>query len=423
MIRTVKKNRKQFYVTVAVCVAAFWAGAASAWSAVEPDIVVLKQGDSSREYVVTGETWRDVQVLRIADGRKSTLPQAGVARVDYSDVPERYSLAITNIGRSRWLAAAADLEQALKNYDSGKNRSWIRQYALYHLAECRRVLAELAADTAALREAADTYAQLLRDVPDTKFKHAAMLAGARCALKIAEMTEDEEARATAAKEAEAAYTALARAAAGDFKGEEYAKAREIWQRRARLGRAALDCILAGGAEEMRKAAGEARGLASGADSSETGMEAMIWACRCELAAGRMDGTDDASALETTRQVIKGIVASVRDENARNRLLVLAYSVIGGHYYELMNETARDDPARRNYGDEAALAYLRVALLYPSTSGAEAECQDAIYRTALIMRERGEFRLAGKLLLIMKQKYADSALWKNTGSKMLAELPG
>jgi hypothetical protein len=76
-----------------------------------------------------------------------------------------------------------------------------------------------------------------------------------------------------------------------------------------------------------------------------------------------------------------------------------------------------DPARRNLYYEAALAYLRVVMLYPSAAGAEAQCQFAFYRAALIMKELGEVYLVKRLLAEMGEKFGESDFWKNTASKM------
>ncbi len=419
------RNRMKLHISAAVCVAVVFACASPALSAVKPDLIVLlPRGDLLDEYVVTGETWLNVSTMRIIDGKVATLPQSSVLRVNYGDIPDAYDLAMVNRKRSRWRTASANLEQVLKEYDAGEDRPWIKQYALYHLAECRRILAEPAGDTAALQDASDVYARLLREVPDTKFKHDAMLAVARCAMKIAEITKDRDERAAAAGKARAAYAALAEAAAGDFEAEEHAKARELWLRRARLGETSVNCLTAENADAMKKAAGQLRALAAEARRvDEVALGALIRASWCELAATRMEGGDDAESVKDAGELIKRILASDISDAARDRLVVAAYFVMGGHYYERALATARDDPAREERLDEAALSYLRIVILYPATAGAEAENLNALCRTALMMKERGEFRLARELLEIMGRRYAESDLWQKLGSKMLSEMPG
>ncbi len=106
------------------------------------------------------------------------------------------------------------------------------------------------------------------------------------------------------------------------------------------------------------------------------------------------------------------------QSGGKRLLVQAYSALGDHYFSRVQALAAGDPSRKNLYYEAALAYLRIVMLYPVVSGAEAQCQSAFYSAAVIMKELGEVYLAKSLLETMGEKFGESDFWKNTASKLM-----
>jgi hypothetical protein len=102
------------------------------------------------------------------------------------------------------------------------------------------------------------------------------------------------------------------------------------------------------------------------------------------------------------------------------LLVKSYSALGDNYFARAQALPLDKPERKNLDSEAALSYLRITLMYPLTPGAEAQCQNAFYRSILIMKEMGEVYLAKNLYAAMGEKFSESDFWKNTASKMLTQ---
>ena len=400
--------------------------AALSWSvalaedAAQTDTIVLKDGTSMRDCVVMDENWREVQAYRPADGQKVTLPQANVERIDFGAAPLLYRVAQTSLEQGRWQTAADTLAQVL-NDESAKSKPWVKQYVLYDIAESRRVLAELAGDAAALQKVADAYAKLLQEVPETKFKHEALLAVARCAEEQAALAATADEKAAAVKRAEDAYRNFDETCKKDFTDAAFAAALALRAGQAQIGALSLKYQAAAGAENLAKLAAEFRALAGEAGRpEEIVLEANLWATKCDLVAADKSGADATGAVGELRAQMDKIAASGVSQGVQEMLLVKSYSALGDHYFARAQALPLDKPERKNLDSEAALSYLRITLMYPLTPGAEAQCQNAFYRSILIMKEMGEVYLAKNLYAAMGEKFSESDFWKNTASKMLTQ---
>jgi len=404
---------------VAVWAVLCWSVALAADSP-QTDAIVLTDGTSIKDCVVTDETWREALAYRPSDSTEVKLPQSGIDHVEFSAMPLLYKIGRTNLEQGRWQTAVDSFTQVLAD-ESAKSKPWVKQYALYNVAESRRVLAELAGDASALRKAADAYAKLLQEVPETKFKHDALLAIARCAEEQAALAGTADEKAAAITRAEDAYRNFDEACKKDLTDPSFAAALALRAGQAKIGALSLKYLSAASADDFSKLAAEFRALAGEAgEPEEIALQANLWAAKCDLAAGGEGNANAPAAVKAIEDQIEKIAASNIADAKQQVMLVDAYSALGGHYFALAQMQLADKPERKDLEAKAALAYLRIALLYPLTPGAEAQCQNAFYRAILIMKERGEVYLTKNLYAAMGETFAESDFWKNTASKMLTQ---
>jgi len=419
-MRSDKKPQMRGVTTTAcvVLLAACFLGAGAAEDATQTDTIVLRDGTSVQDCIVIDEDWRTVQGYRPADGQKVTYQQASVEKIDYRTAPLLYKVAQTNLQQGKWSTAIETLGQVLADEGAVKGKPWVKQYALYNIAESRRLLAELAGDAGGLRKAAEAYSSLLQGVPETKFKHEALYGRARCVAQEAALLPAGDEKTAAIQRAGEAYRGFEEACKKDLADAAFAASLQLYLGQGQLGEISLKYITASKADELTVLAGEFRKFAGGAGlPGEIALEANLWAARCDLAAADKGGADAGAAVKAVEAQIGKIAASNASQDTEERLLVQAYSALGEHFFSRVQALPAGDPARRNLYYEAALAYLRVVMLYPSAAGAEAQCQFAFYRAALIMKELGEVYLVKRLLAEMGEKFGESDFWKNTASKM------
>jgi hypothetical protein len=424
--------RRLVPIVLAILCAALFSGAARAEDPAQTDTIFLTDGTSVKDYVVTDENWREVQAYRPSDGQTVTLPETTVERVEFNSPPLLYSVGLAALKQSRWQTAADSFAQALAD-ETAKPRPWVKQYALYNIAQCRRILAELAGDPAAFDKAVEAYSTLLKEVPETKFKHDALLAIARCAEEQAALAANPDDKTAAIKRAEEAYGNFEQTCKKDFADAAFAGTLALRDGQAQIGALLLKYLSAASAEDFTKLAGEFRALAAEAGApQEIALEANLRAALCDLAAATRSSiepraagdeshaADGPASVKEVEDAIGKIAASGISEAAQQAMLVEAYSALGDHYFTLAQAQQQDHPERRELDSMAALAYLRIVLMYPAAPGAEALCQHAFYRAVLIMQEMGEVYLAKNLHAEMGQRFAESDFWKNTASKMLTQ---
>lgn len=408
-------------VAHALICGALFCSSAFGESPTQTDTIVLRDGGTITDCVVMDEDWREVTAYRPSDSQTVTFPRKDVEQIEFNTAPLLYRVAMTDMSKGRWRNAADTLAQVAGDAEAVKAKPWVKQHALYGIAEARRVLAELGGDSAALGKAAEDYSRLLREAPETRFKHDALLALARCAAEQAAFAGGAEEKAAAVKRAEEAFTNYEETCKKDFADAAFAAALAERLDEARLGRLELKYSGAAGADDLAKIGGEFGAIAGEAGKGEEiALEAGVWAGKCALDAADKSGADATGAVGELGALIDKIAASGLEQGARERLFVQAYLALGGHYYERAQALTAGDPNRRNVLYDSALAYLRIALLYPLAAGAERECQDAFYRAVLIMKELGEVRLAKSLLGAMGEKFEQSDFWKNTASTMMGE---
>ncbi|MBN2490618.1 MAG: hypothetical protein JXQ29_07205 [Planctomycetes bacterium] len=132
------------------------------------DVIVRKEGQSSRVFQVTKATFSNVSFLLRQGLQEQTIPRENVRRIRFGDTPPSYT-AGTELLRS------GDFEAAIKAFkeariDPNVRAWWASVWCQLHMAEAYVQWATQSKDPAKAREAVAIVGSVLTEYPDNFFK-------------------------------------------------------------------------------------------------------------------------------------------------------------------------------------------------------------------------------------------------------------
>ncbi len=151
----------------------------SAFAAEKKDLIVTTDGKSKEVTAVLEENFVHLKYRTGTTEQKMKISE--VKQVLYYDAPDDFSAAMGLFGSKKYEEALPGFE---KSKDAAGVRDWIKQYCLFHMAECLRRMGKINKQN--LRTAIDRYGELLAQVPGTKFLCEAMYYIGECAAGLGE---------------------------------------------------------------------------------------------------------------------------------------------------------------------------------------------------------------------------------------------
>ena len=134
------------------------AGIASGQPKAEPDkIIFADDKQPSIEVMITKESFKEVIGTLSGSAQRYTLGE--IREIVHAEAPPSYQSGETHREKGEWENAVAAFERAARDANA---RPWVKQYAYFQIAECRRLQGDAA-------KALQAYDRLLQEFPDTRF--------------------------------------------------------------------------------------------------------------------------------------------------------------------------------------------------------------------------------------------------------------